>query len=375
MYKLSPSDFAYLYEECKLCYYLKIKYGIYQPSMPMPGVFSVINSKIQEGLATKKLKFISSKLPNQKIDSQEGWVESIVIPNTDVFIKGIYDMLIKSGKDTHTLVDLKIAMPGKDKIEKYQIQPNAYKFALEHPKVGKPLKIDRLGLLMAYPDAGKIDRKSAVLNFPIKWFEVPVNNVGFLRFIKGVNELLSGPPPNADKNCMWCRYRNLQKAPLSLEDVLSKGENENVEFKSSLRWDDNEKQVSKSLEHKCLKTIAAFLNFNGGKLYIGVNNSGKIQGIKKDIESLKQGTVDKFELYLNQILINAFGKEFRQYIHVSFEESKKGNVCIVTSEPSETPVYMKVGGLKEFYIRSGNSTQQLDTEEAVNYIRKHWDSF
>lgn len=24
-YKLSPSDFAYLYEECKCCFYLKIK--------------------------------------------------------------------------------------------------------------------------------------------------------------------------------------------------------------------------------------------------------------------------------------------------------------------------------------------------------------
>ena len=28
MYKLSPSDFAFLYEECKLRYYLKIKHGI-----------------------------------------------------------------------------------------------------------------------------------------------------------------------------------------------------------------------------------------------------------------------------------------------------------------------------------------------------------
>jgi len=75
MYKLSPSDFAYLYEECKLCYFLKIKNGIYQPSMPMPGVFSAINTRIQSTLVGKDLSILAKGLPEGKVITQEGWVD------------------------------------------------------------------------------------------------------------------------------------------------------------------------------------------------------------------------------------------------------------------------------------------------------------
>ena len=80
MYKLSPSDFAYLYEECKLCFCLKVKEGIYQPSMPMPGVFSAINTLVQGSLMGKNLKALSKTLPEGTIINQEGWVESIKVP-------------------------------------------------------------------------------------------------------------------------------------------------------------------------------------------------------------------------------------------------------------------------------------------------------
>jgi len=140
MYKLSPSDFAYLYEECKLCYCLKVKHGISQPSMPMPGVFSAINTRLQGNLVGKNLKKLSSDLPDGEVITQEGWVDSVVVPNTSVYIKGKYDLLIKNPEGTHTLVDLKISQPGEDKIEKYRTQLTAYKFALENPKLGNPIK-------------------------------------------------------------------------------------------------------------------------------------------------------------------------------------------------------------------------------------------
>src|SRR3972149_889598 len=95
MYKLSPSDFAYLYEECKLCYWLKVKHGIRQPSMPMPGVFSAMNTRIQGSLIGKNLKSISPNLPDAIVESQEGWVESIQVPDTDIFIKGKYDLIAR----------------------------------------------------------------------------------------------------------------------------------------------------------------------------------------------------------------------------------------------------------------------------------------
>jgi hypothetical protein len=105
-YKLSPSDFAYLYEECKLCYCLKVRHGISQPHMPMPGIFSSINSLIQGNLVGKNLKELSKELPDGTVVTQEGWVDSEVIPDTSVYIKGKYDLLVKNPDGTYKILSV-----------------------------------------------------------------------------------------------------------------------------------------------------------------------------------------------------------------------------------------------------------------------------
>lgn len=209
MYKLSPSDFAYLYEECKLCYCLKIKDNIYQPSMPMPGVFSAINTRLQGDLVGKSLKDISKELPAGEVVMQEGWVESEVVPETNVYIKGKYDLLVKNQDGTHTLIDLKISQPAVDKIEKYKTQLGAYKYALEHPRNGEPIKISMLGLLIFYPDTVEFQDGIAKLSFPPKWLEIPCDEAGLLSFAKDVDKLLAGPLPEEGENCKWCKYRHV----------------------------------------------------------------------------------------------------------------------------------------------------------------------
>ncbi len=207
LYKLSPSDFAYLYEDCKLCYYLKIKNGVYLPSMPMPGVFSAINTRLQGNLVGKNLKNLLKDLPDGEVIVQEGWVESKLIPGAAVYIKGKYDLLVKNPSGSHTLVDLKISQPGEDKIEKYRTQLSAYKYALENPKEGKPISTTKLALLIFYPDQVFFQEGIVSLDFPHTWLDVPPDEKSFLAFIKGVDELLKGPEPAASTTCKWCLYR------------------------------------------------------------------------------------------------------------------------------------------------------------------------
>ena len=209
MYKLSPSDFAYLYEECKLCYYLKIKHGIYQPSMPMPGVFSAINTRLQSTLIGKDLSILAKDLPEGKVIFQEGWVDSKPISETEAYIKGKYDLLLEIPNNTYLLVDLKISQPHDDKIEKYKTQLNAYKFALENPKFGKAYKITKIGLLIFYPESVSFKDGEALLHFPPKWLEVPLDEKGFIAFIKEINKLLGGETPSESKTCKWCQYRHV----------------------------------------------------------------------------------------------------------------------------------------------------------------------
>jgi hypothetical protein len=207
-YKLSPSDFAYLYQECKKCFYLKIKGDIARPWAPFPGVFTTINGLLQGGLVGNDLKDLSKDLPKGKVIHQEGFVDSAVVPGTSVFIKGKYDLLVKNPDGTYTVVDLKITKPDEEKIENYQTQLWAYKYALENSKSGDPLKVTKLALLIFYPEEVEYEDGAAEIKFPPKWFEVPIDDKAFVKFMKEIDDLLKGPLPEADPECDWCKYRS-----------------------------------------------------------------------------------------------------------------------------------------------------------------------
>lgn len=209
MHKLSPSDFAYLYEECKLCYYLKVKQGIERPKSLMPGIFTAINTRLQGLLVGKDLRELSDELPQGVVESQEGFIESVVFPNTNVYIKGKYDLLVRLPDNTYLIVDFKLSRPDEEKIQKYQTQLQSYKFTFENPKSDEPIPISKMGLIVMYPDQTKFQDGRAILDFPPRWMEIPQDQELFKKFIAEVNELLEGPEPAESETCAWCKYRKL----------------------------------------------------------------------------------------------------------------------------------------------------------------------
>ena len=208
MYKLSPSDFAYLYEDCKLCFWLKIKQGIMPPPGIFPGVFSSMNSLMQGQMVGKSLKEFGSHLPDIKVINQEGWVKSRPVDGTNVFVSGKYDLLCDNTDDTYTVVDLKISKPEIDKIDKYKTQLGAYKYALENSQEGSDIKITKLALLIFYPESVSFSASGALMDFPAKWFEIPIDDKGFVSFMGEVDQLLAGPAPKESETCNLCKYRH-----------------------------------------------------------------------------------------------------------------------------------------------------------------------
>lgn len=207
-YKLSPSDFAYLYEECKCCYYLKIKHGIQRPFSPFPGVFSALNTRLQGTLIGENLQKLSPLLPEGVVESQEKFVESTLIPNTNLYIRGKYDLLVKQMDGTYIVVDFKITSPNEEKIAKYQTQLQAYHYAFEFPEKDEPKQITKLGLVIMYPDRVHLENNQAILNFPPKWLEIDIKRENFLKFMENISKLLEGPTPPENSNCKWCEYRH-----------------------------------------------------------------------------------------------------------------------------------------------------------------------
>jgi len=159
--------------------------------------------------------------------------------------------------------------------------------------------------------------------------------------------------------------RKLGKTIRLLIDV---GESDTVEFKSSLRWDHRQKKCNKALEMVIVKTIAGFLNHYGGDLLIGVADDGSIVGLEDDYATLRKKDRDGFELLLMQLVKNALGGDVCTLLHIVFQDIDGCDVCRVLIEPSERPVYVRHDGKALYFVRTGNSTHELDTKEALDHI-------
>src|SRR4030042_5933675 len=118
MYKLSPSDFKYLYEDCKHCYYQKVKGFIKElPSIGMPGVFTKMSTLLQNAIIGMDLREITYQLPAGKIEVKEGFLKSKPIPPAnDCYIGGRFDFASRLGDGTYSVIDFKINAPNEDKL-------------------------------------------------------------------------------------------------------------------------------------------------------------------------------------------------------------------------------------------------------------------
>ncbi|MGD9993677.1 MAG: helix-turn-helix domain-containing protein [Salinivirgaceae bacterium] len=170
-----------------------------------------------------------------------------------------------------------------------------------------------------------------------------------------------------DKNVKL--YGKKQFLKQSLPSLIVNGENEFVEFKSSLRHDYRQVKTDKNLEQVILKSIAGFLNANGGTLIIGVNDNGELLGLANDYFSLKKKNKDGFQQRVILIVSNTFGRNVCSKIHISFHNIEDKEICTIIIEPSIRPIYFNEGNRTIFFLRTGNVTNPLTTSETVEYLQ------
>lgn len=158
-------------------------------------------------------------------------------------------------------------------------------------------------------------------------------------------------------------------ANVNILDLLNKDEHENLEFKSTFRWDTKQNTVNRILEKSVMKTIAGLLNSQGGHLVIGVDDNKAIVGLAADFGSLVRKDADGFENHFTQVFHNMIGAEFRQFVKLNWSQVDGKECCVVTVSQSQKPAYLKGDNNgEEFYIRTGNGTTALKLSEANAYI-------
>ena len=220
MLRLSPSDFAFLWEQCKRCFYLKVVHGLRQPSMPMAGIFKKLEGLQMSAYEGRRTVDLLPSLPPGTFRCGEKVVESEPIDGW--YIYGKTDSLIEFDDGSWGILDFKTTTISPEKGVLYGRQLHAYLHAFGHPAAkpqiskGTPPRLEpisRLGLLCFEP--AELDLSTSgkqIYRGEVRWIEIPKDPAAFLKFVDDTVKLLTGPIPAPSPGCDWCSYAATMKA-------------------------------------------------------------------------------------------------------------------------------------------------------------------
>jgi type I restriction enzyme, R subunit len=157
------------------------------------------------------------------------------------------------------------------------------------------------------------------------------------------------------------------------EELIARDETFEVEFKSTARWNLREKCRDERIEDAIVKTVAGFLNTDGGTLLIGVADDHQVIGISSDLPLVKPSSADGLMNWLTTRLINALGHLAVMRTRARIDQLPGGEICRIDIARSSTPVIALMSdGTEAFWVRMNNSTRRLPELEIAEYVRDHW---
>jgi type I restriction enzyme R subunit len=159
----------------------------------------------------------------------------------------------------------------------------------------------------------------------------------------------------------------------TIAEIIENDEDFAVEFKSTARWDLREAKPSKAIEDAIVKTVAGFLNTDGGTLLIGVGPDGEILGLASDYALVKPANGDGFVNWLTTHLANAVGHAAVMRTRARINAHEGHELCRLDVANSSTPVWAKTSkDDRVFFVRMNNSTRAMPEAELDQYIADRW---
>ncbi len=159
----------------------------------------------------------------------------------------------------------------------------------------------------------------------------------------------------------------------TVAEIIDNDEYFAVEFKSTARWDLREDKPNKAVEDAVVKTVAGFLNTDGGTLLIGVGPDRQVVGLGYDYRRVKPPNGDGFVNWLTTHLIQALGHAavMRTRARIVLHDGRE--ICRLDVARSTQPVWKKTSkDERVFFVRMNNSTRALPEPELTAYLADRW---
>ncbi len=184
---------------------------------------------------------------------------------------------------------------------------------------------------------------------------------------------------------------SMGEKPPTIEDLIEKGEDHFIEFKTSTLWSKfkTKEEINSSKSHELkkygknaskyiiAKSLCGFLNSDGGILVIGVkevkdSDEIVIVGIESEYGKLKDKTIDGYRrMILDEVIkpflpsevFNHFNKYFKFYVEIIDEKTVLG----IKVKPADFRIFVSIAKEDIFFIRIDASTRQISGPELVDY--------
>lgn len=223
---------------------------------------------------------------------------------------------------------------------------------------------DYLPDMMARFSHAELERMYELHALPQNW-----ENLDYREFLEKRRELIAQVIAEGYATLVTGKAEEeLATGEFDLSHVVVNGESEAVEFKSTLRTNLHTGNKDSRMEFSVLKTLAGFLNTNGGMLVIGVSDDGSPVGIQADDFEDE----DRMSLHLVNIIKSRMGIQAITSLHAHFDDHEECRVLVVKCRKSPMPVFLKDGDTERFYIRTGPSTTELSASQTQEYIKQRF---
>ena len=231
----------------------------------------------------------------------------------------------------------------------------------DNTKVGDQPPSDYVPELRQRFSQPELDRMSRLHALPNNW-----EHMEYRDFLEKRRELIAQVIAEGYATLTTDHFdQTTEEEAFDLSDILDNGETDVVEFKSTLRTNLHTNNKDPRMEFTVLKTLAGFLNSNGGTLVVGVSDDGNPVGIEVD----GFPNEDKMSLHLVNIVKSRMGVRAMTNLQVQFDDHDDTRVMIIKCHKSPSPIFLKEDGQERFFIRTGPATTELPASQTQEYIK------
>jgi len=202
------------------------------------------------------------------------------------------------------------------------------------------------------------------------WHALPENweHLEYRDFLQKRRELMAQVIAEGYRTLVAEPTTEVESEELDLGQLMLHGESEAIEFKSTLRINLHTGNRDPRMELAVLKTLAGFLNTNGGTLIVGVSDDGTPVGVEVD----GFPNEDKMSLHLVNIVKSRMGPQAMTVMHAHFGDFEDHRAMIVKCGKAAAPTFVRDGDIERFYIRTGPATTELSASQTQEYIKQRF---